>query len=127
MVRDKTFEFYTTLKGDDCVNAEAYAKNEEAFFKLIHNNWDNKSLKKKKNVLQATREDQIESTGVSTLYKEVFGQHPNKINLKKVFSNPAIKHLWLGTFQGHFELKLWKEEFSRFPKDQQAKFRKYMS
>lgn len=126
VVRDKTLQFYTTLKGDDCVEPQAYVENEEAFFKLIHNNWDNKSVKKsKKNSFNP--EEQVESTGISLLYKEVFGQHPNKVNLKKMFSNPAIKHLWLGSFQKHFELKLWKEEFARFPKDQQAKFRKYMS
>ena len=47
-----------------------YKQNEEAFFKLIHNNWDKKTLKKSKKA-----EDKEEMSGMSdpSLYKEVFG------------------------------------------------------
>jgi len=69
-VREKTFEFYTSTNDKNLVDPVFYKKNEEAFFKLIHNNWDKKTLKKSKKV-----SDETEMAPMSdpNLYKEVFG------------------------------------------------------
>ena len=71
VVRQKTFEYYTTIN-NQMIDPVFYKENEEAFFKLIHNNWDKKTLKKSK---KTSTESQDEMTAMAdpNLYKEVFG------------------------------------------------------
>ena len=66
---------------------EFYKQHEEAFFKLVHNTWDRKTSKKSKKTYDGGDMKLMAITGV---YKEVFGQHPNKKNLKRFFACPVV-------------------------------------
>ena len=70
VVREKTFEYYTTINDTNLIDPVFYKNNEEAFFRLIHNNWDKKTLKKSK---KASSEIEMAAMPDPNLYKEVFG------------------------------------------------------
>ena len=74
-LRKKTLAFFTEM--DTPVSADFYLKNEEAFFKLVHNTFDDQ-----KSTLEG-----MQACAVSKLFKDVFGQHPNKKNLMSFFSD----------------------------------------
>lgn len=117
-----TLQFFTALSEQD-INIEFYKQNEEAFFKLVHNTWDSKTSKKSKKTYDGGDMKRMAVTGV---YKEVFGQHPNKKNLKLFFANEVVQCLWSGNFRNSREYKRWKSCLQTFPEDQQAKLGKYM-
>lgn len=117
-----TLQFFTALSEQN-IPVEFYKENEEAFFKLVHNTWDNKTSKKSKKTYDGGDMKRMAITGV---YKEVFGQHPNKKNLKRFFESEVIQTLWVGNFRNSREYKKWKTYLQTFPLDQQKKLDKYM-
>lgn len=64
------------------VSQDFYKRNEEVFFKLVHNT----SFE--------------EGDAVSQNFQKVFGNHPNKKNLKEFFKMEAILYLWWGITDG---------------------------
>ena len=111
-----TLQFFTALSEQD-INIEFYKQNEEAFFKLVHNTWDSKTSKKSKKTYDGGDMKRMAITGV---YKEVFGQHPNKKNLKLLlqpisklfFQTPLVNAFIFGSFFYHdyiwYPMEGWK-------------------
>ena len=116
-LRLRTLKFFTEALD---VPSEFYAANEEAFFKIVHN------------TKEICESDEIGGScmkhmAVTDLFKEVFGQHPNKKNLIKFFTSPVVQFLWKQFFVETTEYKGWKVTFQSHAKSQQAKMLKYTS
>jgi len=95
-------------------------RNEEVFFKLIHNTYDESKH------TPSTDGKGMVHMPITDLFKDVFGQHPNKKNLVKFFSCQAVKFLWEGAFQQSKEFKDWKREFLSYPAAERNKMFKYL-
>lgn len=63
-------------------------KNEEVYFKLIHNTYDESKRQSDKGAAC------MKHMAVTETFKEVFGQHVNKDNLIQFLSNEAVQHMW---------------------------------
>jgi hypothetical protein len=87
-LRRQTLKFFTELSTFQ-VPSEFYMENEEAFFKLIHNTYD-----------ETKRTDSacMKHMAVTSIFKEVFGQHVNKANLVIFFQAPAVKYIWQSVY-----------------------------
>jgi hypothetical protein len=107
--------FFTDLSAYQ-VPLDFYLENEGVFFKLIHNTYDESKLACMK-AKPATTE----------LFKDVFGQHPNKKNLMKFFAVDVVKFLWENGFKLCREFQAWKASFQSHSRAEQAKMFKYMA
>jgi hypothetical protein len=105
-MRKKTREFFTELLGNQNVPIEFYIQNEEAFFKLIHNTYDDS----KRTIIGEC----MKHMPITDLFNEVFGQHPNRKNLVQFFSSEVVRQLWNGFFIKSREFKQWKVTFHQF-------------
>lgn len=117
-LRKQTLKFFTELSTYQ-VPSEFYMKNEEVFFKLIHNTYDESKY-------PSTNGKGMVHVPVTDLFKDVFGQHPNKKNLVKFFSCEAVKFLWEGAFQQSKEFKEWKRQFLSYSASERNKMFKYL-
>ena len=63
---------------------------------------------------------------ITSLFKDIFGQHPNKKNLIKFFMTEAVQYLWQGAFQDSKEFKDWKNNFRTFSLTERNKMFKYL-
>jgi hypothetical protein len=87
-LRKQTLKFFTE-KSNFQVPSEFYVKNEEVFFKLIHNTYDESKRQSDDN-----GDGCMKHMPVTDLFKDVFGQHVNKKNLKVFFASEAVQYIW---------------------------------
>lgn len=118
-VQAKTFEFFQNLVDVPQIST-MIANNKGAFFYLIHLQFENKKSK------DSTRGEMQPMDFDTTCYKELFGQKPNKRNLKTFFSQPEIQLLWEHFYIKHPFYKAWKNRLSAFSDSDQAKVRTYL-
>lgn len=73
-------------------------RNEEVFFKLIHNTYD-----------ESKRQTELcmKHIPVTAIFKDVFGQHLNKKNLKIFFAAEAVQYIWENVYCHTKEFKHW--------------------
>lgn len=90
-MRKETLKFFTNLSDQDVISAELYGANEEAFFKLVHHLWTQEKNKKSKKTCE---NDDMKHMAITGVYKEIFGQRPNKKNLNQFFAHEVIQALW---------------------------------
>ena len=119
-IRKRTLLFFT--EGAYEIPLEFYLKNEEAFFKLIHNTCDKSESNKYLDCIEG-----MKHLPVTELFKDVFGQHPNKKNLMKFFSDEVVRCLWEGAFQQSKEYKSWKTSFKLYSNSDRNKMFKYLT
>jgi poly-beta-hydroxyalkanoate depolymerase len=114
-LRRQTLKFYTELSTFQ-VPSEFYLQNEEAFFKLIHNTYDE------------TKRDGacMKHMAVTSVFKEVFGQHVNKANLVTFFQAPAVKYIWQSVYLDSKEFRQWAKTFSSFAGQERNKLFNYL-
>jgi len=115
-LQKQTRVFFTELSAYQ-VPLAFYLENEGVFFKLIHNTYDESKL----------GDSMLSARATTDLFKDVFGQHPNKKNLMKFFAVDVVKYLWENGFKDCKEFQTWKASFQSHSKQEQAKMFKYMT
>lgn len=63
---------------------------------------------------------------VTTIFKEVFGQHVNKANLVTFFQAPAVKYIWQSVYLDSTEFRQWAKTFNSFPLQERNKLNNYL-
>jgi hypothetical protein len=117
-MRKRTLMFFTELSSYE-IPLDFYLKNEEVFFKLIHNTYDESK--------RTDIHDGMDHMPITELFKDTFGQHPNKKNLMQFFSNEVVRCLWKGAFQQSREFKAWNASFQHYSLADRNKMFKYLS
>ena len=107
-VQQKTFEFFQELIDAPQI-ANMIATNRGAFFYLIHLKFDNKKVK---NSVRSEFEEMKFAPETKTCFLELFGQKPNKLNLRHFFSLQEMRYVWTQYYINTPTYQQWKKDLS---------------